>query len=312
MLWTNKSFLNQDSITINYYPFDCEVEMDWIKNLNRALEFIESNIEKELNNEIIAKEAYSSKFHFYRVFNILTGKTLGEYIKERRLTLASQDIIGKKMKIIDVALKYGYDDPGAFTKAFKRFHGVTPTQALTTKKILKATPPLKFFIDVKGEDQMDYRIEKKEGFSVVGVTLRTTAKDGVSFKAIPEFWQEKDKDGTTKEMCLNMKDMGILGICYDYDMDTDDFKYMIATEGNETSWKRPEKLEVPESTWAIFPGKGNLPDSMQKIWKKIFSEWLPATNYTVAEGPQLELYLSEPDENGNESFEIWVPVEQNE
>lgn len=285
--------------------------MDWIKNLNRALEFIENNIEKELNNEMIAKEAYSSNFHFYRVFNIITGKTLGEYIKERRLTLASQDIIGKKMKIIDVALKYGYNEPGAFTKAFKRFHGVTPTQAINTNHNLKATPPLKFFIDVKGEDQMDYRIEKKEKFTVIGASLSTTGKDGENYKAIPKFWQEKSKDGTIDELLPHLKEKGLLGICYDFDMKTENFKYMVAAEGDKTSGKITDKLEIPELTWAIFPGKGKMPDALQVLWKKIYQEWFPATNYVVNPGPELELYLSEePDENGNEEFEVWVPVKQ--
>lgn len=283
--------------------------MDWIKNLNRALEHVENNILEDINHEEVANEAFSSKFHFLRVFSILTGKTLGEYIRERRLTLAAKEIIHGDKKVIDIAIKYGYDDPGAFTKAFKRFHGVTPTAATKSNNNLKATPPLKFIITVKGEEQMDYRIEKKEAFNVIGSSIDTTSRNGENYKAIPEFWQESGKNGLIKEVIPKIGSLGLLGICYNFNMDTEVFKYMIAVEGDRTSGKLEDKLTIPKHTWAIFPGKGKMPDSIQVLWKKIFNEWFPATNYEHATGPELEIYKSDADENGEEEFEIWVPVE---
>lgn len=291
--------------------------MDWIKNLNNTLEFIENNITKELNNEIVAKEALSSNSHFHRVFNVLTGKTLGEYIKERRLTLASQDITSKKLKIIEVAHKYGYKEQASFIKAFKRFHGVTPTQALNSNTNLKATPPLNFVIDIRGEDQIDFRIKKRESFTVIGTSLNTTIKNEINSKEVPQFWQDKIADGTISQIISKSKDKGCLGIGYNYNVNikvfdwiVDDFTYMIATEQNDniTSDKLTETLTIPESTWAIFPGKGLVPSSLQNLWKRIYLEWFPATNYEQAKGPYLELILSQDDEDGIVEFEIWIPV----
>lgn len=289
--------------------------MDWIRNLNRALEFIEDNIENELNNDIVAKEAFSSNYHFCRVFNILTGKSLGEYIKERKLTLASQDIISKKMKIIDVALKYGYNEPAAFTKAFKRFHGVAPTKAVDSEKNLRATPPLSFFLDVKGADKIDFRVNKKEAFTVIGTSFYTSVNNEINIQDVPKFWQDKHSDGTISELVPKIKDMGLIGVGYNYNADKkefdwfyDDFTYMIAVQGDQLSGKITDKFKIPESTWAIFPGKGQMPESIQLLWKRIYQEWFPATNYEPAPGPTLELYLSETDENNEVKYEIWIPV----
>lgn len=282
--------------------------MDWIKNLNRALEYIEENITDDLDHAKIANAANSSKFHFIRIFSILTGKTLGEYIRERRLSLASQDILHGDLKVIDVALKYGYEDAGAFSKAFKRFHGVTPTQAQCFKKSLKAVPPLKFIISVKGDEKVDYRIEKKGSFNVIGVSTDVTLKNGKNFEIIPKFWQESIGNGVVNKALEAKGELGIIGVIYDYNEDAEEFKYMIGTDSNNTSETFSKSLKVDAHDWAIFSGKGDLPKSMQAIWEKIFNEWFPATNYQHADGPELEVYRG-PDNDGNEQYEIWIPVE---
>lgn len=289
--------------------------MDWIRNLNRALEYIEDNIEKDLTNEIVAKEAFSSNYHFCRMFSLLAGKSLGEYIKERKLTLASQDIISKKMKIVDVALKYGYSEPSAFTKAFKRFHGVAPSKAVGSEKNLQATPPISFIIDVKGGDKIDFRVSRKDKFTVIGTSFNTSVEGEVNKIDVPKFWQDKHADGTIGELVPKIKDMGLIGVGYNFNKDKnefdwflDDFTYMIAVQGDEVSGKITEKFEIPEFNWAIFPGKGVMPESIQSLWTRIYKEWFPATNNEPVPGPALELYLSDKDENNHEEFEIWIPV----
>lgn len=278
--------------------------MDWIKNFNRAIDYIEENIANDLNFDDIAKEANSSKFHFLRVFSILTNKTLGEYIRDRKLTIATQEVLDKSRKIIDIAQKFGYEDPGAFSKAFKRFHGFTPKQVRDSKKILKAAPTLKFTIDVKGEEKMDYIIEKKEAFNVIG-TSKVVSWNCNEDKI---FNIEKSEDGTKDEMFLKATSMGMLGIGYDFDMDAEKYRSMIAIEGNRTSEKLCESLEIPTHTWAIFPGKGTSED-MNKVWDKIYKEWFPATNYIESEVPNVERYLSYDYRTKEIKYEIWIPVE---
>lgn len=285
--------------------------MDWIKNLNRALKYIEENIKEEIDYSGVAEAANSSKFHFLRVFSILTEKTLGEYIRERRLSLATKDILLGEESIINISLKYRYDNPGAFSKAFKRFHGVTPSQAQKSGKILKATPPLQFLITVKGEDQLDYRIEKKESFKVVGKSTPVTTKNGENLKVIPKFWQKLTEDGTVSGLFPKAGDLGIMGICYDFYKNEENFSYMVAIEGDSREELTPDFLEIPELTWAIFSGDGELPGSIQKLWKQIFNEWFPATDYIHAKGPEIEVYLGDKENSGSQKFEVWIPVEMN-
>lgn len=192
-------------------------------------------------------------------------------IRERRLTLSSRDITCRKMKIIDVALKYGYNEPGAFTRTFKRFHGITPAQA-NSDQSLKATLPLKFFIDIKGADQMDFSIRKKEAFTVFGTSFNISLKDGRNFIEVPGFWQEKIGDGTVSELGSEKKERVLMGICYIYDiyqqefqLFEEDFTFMIAAQTQELLEKLTEKLLVPGLTWAVFPEKGELPGSIQTL-----------------------------------------------
>ena len=279
--------------------------MDWIKNLNKALEYVEEHIADEIDYDLVAEEANSSKFHFLRVFSILTGKTLGEYIRERRLSLAAVDILSGRLKIIEIALKYRYENAGSFTKAFKRFHGITPIQARAADSVLKAAPPIIFSINVKGEEKMEYRIERKSGFSVIGVSREVTKKDDENFRIIPQFWQQVEDDGTMAEITPRITDSGLMGICYDFDMKTEEFSYMIAVEGESPEGKLDQLLHVDSMTWAVFPGRGKMPGAIQQVWQKAFHEWFPATDYEHAEGPEIEVYHDTEEEC---SFEVWIPV----
>jgi len=282
--------------------------VDWIKNLNSALKYIERNLEVEIDHTEVAKIANSSKFHFLRVFNILTEKTLGEYIRERRMSLATKEIMSSDQKIIDIAYRYRYETPESFSKAFKRFHGVTPSQAKKSSMILKAAPPLYFSISVKGDNPVDYKVEKKGAFKVVGPSIDVTSKDGENFIKIPQFWQNLIKSGKVEMLGKKAGPLGVMGVCYNYDMTTEEFSYMAGIEGDSFDGMETKVYEVPELTWAVFSGEGPLPDSMQIMWKKIYQEWFPATNYEHDEGPELEIYTSCNPETNENSYEIWIPV----
>ena len=103
--------------------------MDWIKGIQRALDYTEAHLTEEIDYDAVAKEACSSSFHFQRVFSIMCAFTLGDYIRMRRLSLAADELVHSEEKVIDIALKYGYETPESFTRAFSRFHGITPTEA---------------------------------------------------------------------------------------------------------------------------------------------------------------------------------------
>lgn len=283
--------------------------MNWIGDMNKALKYIESNLEEDIKSDDIAKEACSSKFHFLRVFNMLTGMTLGEYIRQRRLSLSVKDVIAHEMKIIDIAYKYGYETPEAFTKAFKKLHGLSPTKARKEGKTLKAIPPISFQITVKGADIMNYKLVKKESFKVVGISKRVTSKNGENFKVIPKFWQDIMEDGRFDELHKNKKEFGVMGLCLNFDREQEEFDYMIAVEGDcLESLEEVNVVEIPECTWAVFESVGALPKSIQETWHRIFAEWFPATNYEHADAPEFEAYLDGDTSSKDYKCEAWVPV----
>ncbi|MTI67896.1 MAG: AraC family transcriptional regulator [Firmicutes bacterium] len=283
--------------------------MNWINNMNNALEYIENNIEKDIKSEDVAKKAYSSKFHFLRIFNILTGMTLGEYIRKRRLSLACKDLMTSDMKIIDISFKYGYETPEAFTKAFKKIHKVTPSKARKTGINLKAIPPISFQISIKGEKRMDYKIVKKESFKIVGVKKRFTSVNGENFKNIPKFWDEVCSNGTLEKLQNNANELGVLGVCYDFDEELEEFSYMIAIEGKSIKdLKNSEVVDIPKCSWAVFESIGPMPHAIQKVIKKIYEEWFPATHYEHANAPELEVYLPGNPSSEDYKCEVWIPI----
>lgn len=140
--------------------------MNWIQGIQRAIDYVEVNITKELDFEEVAKQAYSSSFHFQRVFSILCGFSLGDYIRMRRLSLAGEELSKVNAKIIEIAMKYGYDTPESFSRAFTRFHGIEPSEAEHSGNVRLFTP-LSVKLTLTGGSKMDYRIEKREAFQVV-------------------------------------------------------------------------------------------------------------------------------------------------
>jgi AraC family transcriptional regulator len=246
--------------------------------MNWALAYIEENIKQNITSDDIAKVAHSSKFHFLRIFTMLTGMTLGEYIRQRRLSLAVKDVISSDMKIIDIAYEYGYETPEAFTKAFKKLHHISPSQARKEGKVMKAIPPLSFQITVKGEERMDYQITRKEGFKISGISKRISCKNGENFKMIPKFWNEICQNGTYEKLVHSAGKLGVLGVCCNMDHEQEEFDYMIAIEGEYIEGaEKHEVLEVPSCTWAIFESICPVPSAIQKVWHRIFAEWFPAT-----------------------------------
>ena len=208
--------------------------MNWITGIGKAIEYVEENITGDIDYSEAAKRAGSSVFHFQRVFGIICGYTLGDYIRMRRLSLAGQEIIASDEKIIDVALKYGYDTPESFSRAFARFHGISPTEARKSGQI-RSFSQLSVKLVLTGGDTMDYRIERKESLKVV-CRRRQFTKPGDDYTQteIPAFWQECRADGTIEKICRAIPKEpalpGLLGICFSEEITEDGFPYGIGAE----------------------------------------------------------------------------------
>ncbi len=283
--------------------------VEWFNRLNDSIDYLESHMESELNIDEVAKVALSSKFHFQRMFHMVTGITVAEYVRKRRLTLAAQELSTSDAKVIDIAFKYGYKTPESFTKAFYKVHGINPSKVRKLGINLKAYPRLSFQIQIKGEDAMNYRIVEKEGFKIIGVTKRVTTVDGKNYEIIPKFWQEVNSKGLCDKLSEHMGELGLLGICMDFSPEQEEFTYVIGCE--KTQNQVPEgfiEKEIPPSTWAIFESIGSMPGAIQNVWKRIFSEWFPATGYEHADAPELEVYLPGDPNDSNYKCEVWIPI----
>jgi len=279
--------------------------MDWLTGIQNAVHYIEDNLLEELDYEEIAKRACVSSFHFQRVFGILCGFTLGEYIRNRRLTLAGLELLSGKEKVIDIAIKYGYDSPDSFTKAFSRFHGISPSSAKKEGTKLKSAAPLKIIFKLEGGNLMDYKIEKKEAFTVIGCTKEFNG-DTMNVE-VPEFWKEHFQSGNGAYVC------GMFGISYDTKSGNNKINYMIAdcNKGKELLPDKFTKMEIPAKTWAIFPCTGAMPDALYEGFKKIWGEWLPnCREYELDDCITIEMYTAGDSSSADYYTEIWIPVKR--
>lgn len=278
--------------------------MEWVRSLNRAIDYIEEHLHEGLTCEEIAAHVYISNFHFQRCFSLMTGMTVGEYIRNRRLSRAGQELISTDEKIIDVALKYRYETPESFSKAFMRFHGVTPTQAKVEGSQLKSFNRLLIKIKLEGGTVMDYRIITKSSFQVLAMTR--TFKTEQSFCDLPKFWTEYFSKGHEKIV------EGAMGICRQENLDSEDFKYSIGCEYSQGD-HIPENFEIitiPASTWAVFKCIGPMPKTIQDTWKRIYSEWLPQAEYDRIQEYDLERYTEGDNQSVDYISEIWIPVKK--
>ena len=284
--------------------------MEWIESIGEVINYIEENLTKEIEMDTIAKRVYISPVYFQKGFTMLCGLTLGEYIRRRRLTLAGSELVSTDKKIIDIALEYGYDSPDSFTKAFLRFHGVTPTAVRKDGAMIKSFVPLKIKLSLEGGYVMDYKIIEKDSFTVMGIS-KVFSYDNATTE-IPQFWTEHYQTGKEKDVC------GMYGVCLDENMGVAEFEYMIADNYNP-ALEIPEgcitKI-IPKHTWAVFSCKGSMPHSLQEVNGKIFSEWLPnCKDYEIAAGYNIEMYTdikNYPKGNQDENYysEIWIPVKK--
>ena len=277
--------------------------MEWIQPINRAIEYMENHLMEDIYCEDVARYVHISVFHFQRTFNVLTGMAVGEYIRKRRLSLAGEELTRQNAKVIDVALKYGYNSPESFTKAFTRFHGITPSQAKKGNE-LKSFNKLAIKISVEGGTIMDYRVERKEGFKLIVYAKMFT--DESSEKGIPAFWEEYYQNEIYK------KAPGYLGICAQEKDGAGEFMYGIGCDADDVK-EIPEGFQVitiPAYTWAIFKCVGPTPDAIQRMWDIIYRKWLPGADYELISDYEIENYL--PGDNTSDDYvsEIWFPVKE--
>lgn len=288
--------------------------MDWITGIQRAIDFIEAHLEEELDYEKIAGEAACSSYYFQRIFRILCGIPLGEYIRSRRLTLAGSDLMTTDDKIIDIALRYGYESPESFARAFSRFHGVLPSEARKYGSMLKSFSRLSVQIVMKGGSVMNYKIVERNAFKVLERVETHSIVDSQNENTIPDFWARAKQDGTIRKLLEHADNKAVIfGICYgNLPTDSKTFDYAIAAgyvEGTDV----PEGFrvrEIPARTWAVFECVGAMPEAMQETWHRICTEFFPTSGYKPTYEMDIEVYTDGDMCDKDYRSEIWVPMKQ--
>ena len=286
--------------------------MDWLTGIQRGLDYIEEHLTEEISLDKVAQEAYSSNYYFQKVFGILCGMTVGEYIRNRRLTLAGSELRATDCKVIDVALKYGYEPPESFSRAFTKFHGITPSEAKKNGSKLKSFS--RFFVKaiLTGGTIMDYKIIEKKSFTVLEKVERFTVENGANYREIPKFWDRANEDGTVDTLLKYASDTTfVFGVCYGTTTKEDPtFEYSIAVQC-EADTPVPEgfrRTTLPARTWATFGEKGKMPDAIQNMWKKILTEFFPTSGYISTREFDIEAYPDGDTNSPDYYSEIWLPV----
>lgn len=291
-------------------------KMDWIQGIQRAIDYMEENMTEEIDFDKVAQQAYASSFHFQRVFGIVCGFSLGDYIRMRRLSLAGEELSKGNARIIDIALKYGYDTPESFTRAFTRFHGITPSEARHGGPI-KIFTPLSVKLIFTGGNKMDYRIEKRDAFHVVCKRQRVEKPQcGNATPDITAMWQAYGADGTMRRLISYLPEhpvmKGLLGICFSSELNAEQFPYGIGVEYD--GQKVDDDLEVvtiPAHTYAVFTSKGRMPEAFVETYHRIVTEFFPqSAQYEYAESVEFEVYASEDVSDPNYQCEIWIAVKE--
>lgn len=289
--------------------------MDSLSGMNNAMTYIEAHLTEEMDYGKIAQLAFCSEYHFKRMFSFLSGISLSEYIRRRRLTLAALDLKDRDVRILDVAIKYGYNSADAFSRAFQALHGILPSEARHESRLLKAYPRMTFQLSIKGGCEMDYRIVEKESFKLAGFKKRVP----MVFEGInPEI--AKMTGLLTPEIIKRLKSIsnveprGMISASTNFSEgrmeERGELDHYIGVATSRDEPTEFDELVVAAGTWAVFESVGPFPETLQNIWGRIYSEWLPSSGYEVVEGPEI-LWNESPDtSNPDYRSEIWIPVKK--
>lgn len=295
--------------------------MDWLTKMNEALDHIERNLTEDIDLTLVAQKACCSSYNFQRMFSFITDVPLAEYIRRRRLTQAALELKNSDIKIVDLALKYGYNSPVSFARAFANLHGVTPNEARRSGIVLKAYPRISFQISIKGEKEMNYRIETKEAFDVFGIETIASLSGEEGFVSPAELWQRSHKNGDYENLYAASGDLPAFvsqDLCKIHGVENyrktegNTFPYMLCAFVSENSQTDGYHIQhIPSQTYAIFTSERfKWDDDFSKILndlqKRFYSEWLPLARYERADEANFEIYGGDKEYG---YIELWFPIQ---
>lgn len=283
--------------------------MEWVEKMNAAICYIEQHITDTLNIGEISKIAECSTYHFQRMFAYMTGIPLSEYIRRRRMSLAVADLKSDDMKIIDVALKYGYHSPTAFNRAFQSVHGIAPSLVKLDGVPVKSYSPISFEMVIKGVEGLDFRIEAKGAFRIVGISISLYGDFEDMAEPVEQVWEIAGNNGTIQKLkqLMGNESPGLLEVMIP-DENTESWRYLISVATDAPIEKFWEEYIVDAYTWAIFSYEGKTIEETQDLGKRVISEWLPTSGYEYDNGPDISVHAK--DGTAGAILEYWLPIKK--
>ncbi len=299
--------------------------MDWITGIQKSIDYIEKHLTEKIDYDMVAKQCFSSSYHFQRVFSILCGFTVGEYIRNRRLSMAGAELSTTDAKVIDVALKYGYESPDSFAKAFKQFHGVLPSKVRNNGSMLKSYSRLVLKLSLEGGSAMQYRIEEKKAMVITGCSARFSDSPSERYLQQHDFMISGETrfvryalqgmaNDCAKEYAVisNVDDNG-----YDFTIGTiipDYFrKHLVETVG-EGNAEKLTMQHIPAQKYVVIETERNALciQSHLDLRKQVVAEWFVNTNYQMADAPEITVFHYDKEKKDNSYIELWLPIENSE
>ncbi len=285
-----------------------------ISRIQLAVDYIETRLFDNFRVEDAAEIANCSLYHFHRLFMMISGYSVMQYARKRRLTSAAYQLLYTGKRIIDIAMDLQYESQESFTRAFKNEYSVTPgkyrknnvytmaLERLDVEKILKT--------DTREIQSMEPVIKKMGEIKIIGAQLNTCTVDGSNFKQIPQFWDQFMSEKTADKIPAK-KDMKVCyGICDDYNFAEGTFAYIIAYEVTSHENIPPGLIAktIPEAEYAVFTAKGKIPSSVQNMVGYIYGEWLQNSDYVRSDTPEFEYYDERVTGDENCEVDIYIPV----
>jgi AraC family transcriptional regulator len=289
--------------------------MDMLEKMNQAVDYIEDHLMENISEKELAKIHLSSGYHFKRMFTFLAGVSVSEYIRRRRLSLAALELQKNNLRVIDIAVKYGYTSADSFTRAFFQQHGILPSKVRQQDTSIVTYPRIAFHFTIQGGEAMNVRIVEKEHFKIVGTMKRVSIVfEGVNPEIAAMAEQLTEKDYETLKGFSTIEPYGIINASTNFSEgrmeeqgELDHYIGVVAPIETETKY---DELTVESGTWAVFEAIGSFPEALQDVWGRIYSEWFPTSGYEAIDGPEILWTESADTENPNVKSEIWISVEQ--
>ena len=274
-----------------------------IQFFNETINYIESVLDNEIDEDEITRLSTYSYPMFSRLFSILTDITLSEYIRSRKLTEAAVLLRDTDIKVIDIAMKYGYESSDSFGTAFKKFHGFTPSEVRNGKPF-KIVSRVQLVLSVRGGRSMNITIQKKNSFTVAGRN-----EQNINSSLCPSIW-EKLYEKYSHDELASLGEGQSVGVCHDVE-NPSIINYIagyIVTDVDKVKSMGLDILEIKEAEYAIVELTGSVPECIRNGWKYAMEVFFPEHGYVHSGSPDFEYYYEGDMDSKDYKMELWIPI----